>query len=98
VPSLGCTAANFWQAGTAGPLSASGGASVLIVRRGRTATLCVSEPPRTGQPLEIVWDHPVRRVVHVDETVEAHSTGTRLRLVITPGTACATHRCEVTLG
>ncbi|MGA5205935.1 polysaccharide lyase 8 family protein [Streptomyces variegatus] len=97
VPSLGCTAVNFWHAGTAGPLSASGGASVLIVRRGRTATLCVSEPPRTGEPLEIVWDHPVRRVVHADETVEAHSTGTRLRLVITPGTACATHRCVVRL-
>ncbi|WP_435879188.1 polysaccharide lyase 8 family protein [Streptomyces tuirus] len=97
VPSLGCTAATFWQAGTAGPLSASGGASVLVVRRGRTATLCVSEPPRTGEPLEIVWDHPVRRVDRADETVEVLSTGRRLRVRVTPGKVCATHVCEVTL-
>ncbi|MFJ8051917.1 polysaccharide lyase 8 family protein [Streptomyces luteogriseus] len=97
VPSLGCTAATFWRAGTAGPLSASGGASVLIVRRGRTATLCVSEPPRTGEPLEIVWDHPVRRVDRADKTVEVLSTGRRLRVRVTPGKVCATHVCEVTL-
>ncbi|NEE07941.1 polysaccharide lyase 8 family protein [Streptomyces sp. SID7499] len=97
VPSLGCTAATFWQAGAAGPLSASGGASVLVVRRGRTATLCVSEPPRTGEPLEIVWDHPVRRVDRADETVEVLSTDRRLRVRVTPGKVCATHVCEVTL-
>lgn len=97
VPSLGCTAANFWHAGAAGPLSATGGASVLIVRRGRSATLCVSEPPRTGEPLEIVWDHPVRRVDRADETVEVLSTGRRLRVRVTPEKVCATHVCEVTL-
>ncbi|MCX3291589.1 polysaccharide lyase 8 family protein [Streptomyces sp. NEAU-H22] len=97
VPSLGCTAANFWHAGTAGPLSATGGASVLVVRRGRSATLCVSEPPRTGEPLEIVWDHPVRRVDRADETVEVLSTGRRLRVRVTPEKVCATHVCEVTL-
>ncbi|MEU6348750.1 polysaccharide lyase 8 family protein [Streptomyces sp. NPDC047072] len=94
---LGLTAANFWQAGTAGPLTASAGASVLVRRRGRTATLCVSEPPRTGEPLEIVWDHPVRAVIRADDTVEVRATGRRLHLRITPGTTCATHRCEVTL-
>lgn len=97
VPSLGLTAANFWQAGTAGPLTASAGASVLVRRRGRTATLCVSEPPRTGKPLEIVWDRPVRTVVRADDPVEILSTGRRLRLRVTPGVACATHECEVTL-
>ncbi|GGW68245.1 lyase [Streptomyces caelestis] len=98
VPSLGLTAANFWQAGTAGPLTASAGAGVLTVRRGRTATLCVSEPPRTGEPLEIIWNRPVRRVGHADETVEVLSTGRRLRVRVTPGEACATHVCEMTLG
>ncbi|OXS32238.1 lyase [Streptomyces sp. XY006] len=97
VPSLGLTAANFWQAGTVGPLTASAGASVLTVRRGRTATLCVSEPPRTGEPLEITWDRPVRGVVHTDETVDILATGRRLRLRVTPGTACASHRCDVIL-
>ncbi|MFD8204039.1 polysaccharide lyase 8 family protein [Streptomyces sp. NPDC059701] len=97
VPSLGVTAANFWRSGTAGPLTATAGASVLVRRRGRTATLCVSEPPRTGAPLEIVWDHPVRGVVRADESVEILATGRRLRLRVTPGVVCTTHECEVTL-
>ncbi|WP_330282164.1 polysaccharide lyase 8 family protein [Streptomyces sp. NBC_00588] len=98
VPSLGLVAANFWQSGAAGPLTVSAAASVLIRRRGRTATLCVSEPPRTGEPFEIIWDRPVRGVVSADDTVEVLSTGRRLRLRIAPGVSCATHRCEVTLG
>ncbi|MGW7567468.1 polysaccharide lyase 8 family protein [Streptomyces tendae] len=97
VPSLGLTAANFWQAGTAGPLTATAGASVLVRRRGRTATLCVSEPPRTGEPLEIIWDHPVRAVPRANETVEILATGRRLHLRVTPGVVCTTHECEVTL-
>ncbi|MFJ8657238.1 polysaccharide lyase 8 family protein [Streptomyces rochei] len=97
VPPLGLTAANFWQAGTAGPLTSTAGASVLVRRRGRTATLCVSEPPRTGRPLEIIWDHPVRAVVRADETVRILSTGRRLYLRVTPGVVCTTHECEVTL-
>ncbi|MER7193477.1 polysaccharide lyase 8 family protein [Streptomyces flaveolus] len=97
VPSLGLTAANFWQPGTAGPLTATAGASVLVRRRGRTATLCVSEPPRTGAPLEIVWDHPVRGVVRADESVRIVAAGRRLHLRVTPGVVCTTHECEVTL-
>ncbi|MER6979518.1 polysaccharide lyase 8 family protein [Streptomyces carpinensis] len=100
VPSLGLLAANFWRAGTVGPLTASAGASVLVRRQGRTATLCVSEPPRTGEPLEITWesrDRPVRRVLRADDTVEVVSTGPRLGLRVTPGMACATHECEVAL-
>ncbi|MCZ9348993.1 polysaccharide lyase 8 family protein [Streptomyces mutabilis] len=97
VPPLGLTAANFWRAGTAGPLTATAGASVLVRRRGRTATLCVSEPPRTGEPLEIIWDRSVRGVVRADETVEILATGRRLHLRVTPGVVCTTHECEVTL-
>jgi hyaluronate lyase len=97
VPSLGFTAANFWRPGTVGPLTASAAASVLLRRHGRTATLCVSEPPRTGEPFEIVWHHPVRAVTRADDTVEVLSTGRRLTLRITPGVSCATHRCELTL-
>ncbi|GAA4013075.1 hypothetical protein GCM10022384_67010 [Streptomyces marokkonensis] len=71
--------------------------SVLIRRRGRTATLCVSEPPRTGEPVEIIWDHPVRASVRAEDTVEVVATGRRLHLRITPGVVCTTHECEVTL-
>ncbi|MFM9454134.1 polysaccharide lyase 8 family protein [Streptomyces europaeiscabiei] len=98
VPSLGLTAANFWQSATAGPLTASAGASVLLRRRGRTATLCVSEPPRSGEPVEITWRGAVREVVRADEAVEVlEATRGRLRLRVTPGTACATHVCDLTL-
>ncbi|MFI1763324.1 polysaccharide lyase 8 family protein [Streptomyces sp. NPDC020800] len=97
VPASGLTAANFWEAQEAGDLAVSGPASVLVRRRAGTATLCVSEPPRTGAPLEVVWDRPVRSVVRADDTVEVLSTGGRLRLRVTPGMACATHECEVTL-
>ncbi|MFF4804558.1 polysaccharide lyase 8 family protein [Streptomyces sp. NPDC001351] len=97
IPSLGLKAANFWAPGTAGPLTASAAASVLVRRHRRTATLCVSEPPRTGEPFEIAWDHPVRGVVRADDTVEVLRTGRRTTLRITPGVSCATHRCELAL-
>ncbi|MPY53591.1 polysaccharide lyase 8 family protein [Streptomyces acidicola] len=99
VGSLGLTAANFWAPGVAGSLAATAPASVLVHRRGGTATLCVSEPPRTGETLEITWDRPVRRVVRADPSVETlEAGGGRLRLRVTPGAVCATHRCEVVLG
>ncbi|MFJ9727636.1 polysaccharide lyase 8 family protein [Streptomyces sp. NPDC101209] len=98
VPSLGVTAANFWQPGTAGPLTSSAPASVLLRRHGRTATLRVSEPTRTGEPLEITWHHPVHGVIRADDSVRVVSTGRRTTLRITPGVSCATHGCELTLG
>lgn len=97
VDRLGLTAANFWQPGTAGPLTASAPASVLVRRTGRTATLCVAEPPRTGEPLEIVLNRPVGSVIRADDTVEVLATGRLLRLRVTPGEVCATHVCEVAL-
>ncbi|MFI1442767.1 polysaccharide lyase 8 family protein [Streptomyces fructofermentans] len=98
VPSLGLTAANFWTAGTAGALTVSAPASALVRRRGRSAVLCVSGPTRTGEPVEVVWDHPVREVPRAGPGVEVLATGPRLRLRVTPGEACATLVCEVALG
>ncbi|MFI6418497.1 polysaccharide lyase 8 family protein [Streptomyces sp. NPDC050842] len=95
VPSLGLTAVNFWEAGTVGPLTVTAPASVLVRRRRSVLDLRVAEPPRTGQPLELVWDRPVRRVLAHDPSVEVLGTGGSLRLRITPGTAGATHRCEI---
>ncbi|WP_098244992.1 polysaccharide lyase 8 family protein [Streptomyces formicae] len=95
--SLGLTAATFWQAGEAGELAVSRPASVLVRRRGRSATVHVSEPPRTGEPLEFTWNRPGVRVVGKDPAIEVLGTGRSLRLRITPGVACASHRCEVSL-
>ncbi|MEV7017490.1 polysaccharide lyase 8 family protein [Streptomyces sp. NPDC093991] len=97
VPAPGLTAAAFWRPGSAGGLTVSRPAAVLLRRRGRTARLCVSDPTRTGEPVEIEWDHPVREVVDAPDTVEILATGPRLRLRVTPGEACATHMCEATL-
>ena len=96
VPSLGLFAANFWRAGTVERLTVSAPASVLLRRTGATATLRTSEPPRSGQPFELVWNRPVRGVIGGDDTVEVLAAGPAgLRLRITPGTAGATHRCDV---
>ncbi|WP_344175447.1 polysaccharide lyase 8 family protein [Streptomyces albidochromogenes] len=97
IRSLGVTAANFWQPGTVERLAVSAPASVLVRAKRRTATLAVSEPTRTGQPLEVTWAHPGARVVSKDPSVEVLSTGRTLRLRVTPGTAGASHRCEVAL-
>ncbi|MET7618652.1 polysaccharide lyase 8 family protein [Streptomyces sp. NPDC005408] len=97
VRSLGLTAANFWQPGTVGPLTATAPASALVRSNRHTASLHFSEPPRTGVPLEITWHHPVRKVTSHDASIEVLSTGPSLRLRITGGTAGGTHHCEVAL-
>ncbi|MCS0636631.1 polysaccharide lyase 8 family protein [Streptomyces sp. LP05-1] len=94
---LGLTAANFWRAGTVGALTVAGAASVLVRRRGRTATVWLAEPPRTGAPVELVWRRPVRRVLGADPSVTVLAAGRELRLRIAPGTACAGHHCSVAL-
>ncbi|MGI5471058.1 polysaccharide lyase 8 family protein [Streptomyces sp. CA-132043] len=98
VRALGVTAANFWSAGTAGPLTVSAPVSVLVRGRGSTATLCVAEPPRTGEPVEVVWDRRVRGVVSAGPGVTVLEAGRRLRLRVAPGKVCATFRCTVTTG
>ncbi|MBH1933932.1 polysaccharide lyase 8 family protein [Streptomyces sp. AV19] len=94
----GLTAALFHRAGTVGSLTVSAPASVLVRQRDRRAVLHLAEPLRTGAPVELTWDRPVRRVVAHDASVRVRGTGARLRLTVAPGTACAPHRCEVELG
>ncbi|MFB7131306.1 polysaccharide lyase 8 family protein [Streptomyces sp. NPDC056237] len=95
VPSLGLTAANFWQPGAAGPLSATAAASVLVREGRRTTTVCVSGPDRTGAPVDVVWDRPVHEVVTADPGIEVRATGRRLVLSVRPGTEGRTLRCDV---
>ncbi|MFI1015603.1 polysaccharide lyase 8 family protein [Streptomyces sp. NPDC020965] len=98
VRSLGLLAANFWRAGTVGPLGATAPVSVLVRRRRRTATLWLSDPRRTGTPLEITWRRPVRAVIASDPAIEVLGTGRAIRLRLNGGNAGASHRCEVILG
>ncbi|MFC5721205.1 polysaccharide lyase 8 family protein [Streptomyces gamaensis] len=96
-PPLGLTGAAFWTAGSAGGLTVTAPAAVLVRHRGRQAALHLAEPPRTGAAVELVWDRPVRRVLAHDASVRVIEAGRSLRLRVTPGTACASHRCAVEL-
>ncbi len=97
VPDVGLTAAALWRPGSAGGLTVSRPAAVLLRRQGRTATLCVSGPTRTGESVELEWDQPVREVPDAPDPVEILATRPRLRLRVTPGEACVTHVCEAAL-
>ncbi|MFE0463698.1 polysaccharide lyase family 8 super-sandwich domain-containing protein [Kitasatospora sp. NPDC058965] len=52
-PSLGLTMANFFAAGSAGPLTASGPCSVLVREQGGTMTVAVSDPTRTATTVQV---------------------------------------------
>ncbi|MBT3163245.1 hypothetical protein HTV80_09025 [Streptomyces sp. Vc74B-19] len=97
VPALGLTALAFWRPGGMGGLTVSRPAGVLLRRQGRTVTLGVSEPTRTGEPVEREWDHPVREVLKAPESVEIPATEPHRRFRVHSGGACATHTCEAAL-
>ncbi|MFG3494662.1 polysaccharide lyase 8 family protein [Streptomyces sp. NPDC047928] len=98
VPSLGLTGVNFWFGGTVGAVTAGAPASVLIRETGTTATVCVSGPLRDGAAIDLTWDRPVPEVIARDPAVDVLSTGSALRLRITPGTLGTVHRAVVRLG
>jgi len=97
VDSLGLSAANFWAPGRAGALSATAPASVLVRRSGRSATLHLAEPPRTGGAFEVTWHRPVREVLSADDGIEVVGRGRALRLRVTPGTDGTSRGCAVSL-
>ncbi|MFD8934417.1 polysaccharide lyase 8 family protein [Streptomyces sp. NPDC059578] len=97
VPSLGFTGINFWFAGTAGAVSVSAPASVLIRRTGSTAELRVSGPLRDGAVIDLTWNTPVAAVTAKDASVQVLGTGAALRLRITAGTLGAVHAATLTL-
>ncbi|MFC8035744.1 polysaccharide lyase beta-sandwich domain-containing protein, partial [Streptomyces griseoincarnatus] len=67
-------AASWWP-GNAGGLTVSRPAAVPLRRQGRTGTLSVSHPTRTGEPQELEWGRPVRKVPDHPDAVEILPTG-----------------------
>ncbi|MGW9136002.1 polysaccharide lyase 8 family protein [Streptomyces sp. NPDC055681] len=65
----GLTAVNFWGAGTAAGITASGPASVLVQRRGQELAVAVADPSRTLTSLTVELPFRVGRVVTADDTV-----------------------------
>ncbi|MEU8435947.1 polysaccharide lyase 8 family protein [Streptomyces sp. NPDC029216] len=79
---LGFTGVNFWRAGAAGPLEASAPCSVTVRERADgTARVCVADPARAAEELELVWDRPVAAVLSRPPHLVSAGTGARLRLV-----------------
>ncbi|QDP97345.1 polysaccharide lyase 8 family protein [Microlunatus elymi] len=99
VPTLGLTAVNFWQPGRVGDVSASAPASVLIRQLRGTATICVSDPGRQVTGLDLVWRHPVSKVLSAPDTVSSSKIGRELRISFgdLTGQAGATQRVVVKL-
>ncbi|MGI5480442.1 polysaccharide lyase 8 family protein [Streptomyces lavendofoliae] len=98
-PSLGLTGVNFWFGGTAGALTASAPASVLVRESGTgTATVSISGPLRDGAAIDLTWNRPVASVTSRDPSVQVMATGSSLTLRVTPGTLGAVHRAVVRLG
>ncbi|MFI7453596.1 polysaccharide lyase 8 family protein [Nonomuraea sp. NPDC049714] len=82
IPSLGITAVNFWQAGSAGDVTASAPCAVLVrERRDGTATVTVSDPRRELNELTVTWRRPVGEVLRADPLLTGVVTGPALTLV-----------------
>ncbi|SEG79706.1 hyaluronate lyase [Nonomuraea solani] len=76
VPSLGLTAACFWNAGTAAGLTASAPCAVLAREHpDGTATLTVADPRCDLDELAVTWDRPMAEVLRGDAVL----TGGTLR-------------------
>ncbi|MEU0686153.1 polysaccharide lyase 8 family protein [Streptomyces uncialis] len=97
VPSLGFTGINFWFAGTAGAVSVTTPASVMIRVTGSSAEVRVSGPLRDGAAIDLTWNRPVAAVTAKDASVQVLGTGTSLRLRIAPGTLGAVHAATLAL-
>ena len=86
------TLANFWIAGAAGGISASGPASVVVGTEGGTITVAVSEPSRTVETLRLIVDNRVARVLSKDESVTVVAAGKQIALdIAVGGSRGATH-------
>ncbi|MDF5754783.1 polysaccharide lyase 8 family protein [Spongiactinospora sp. TRM90649] len=100
VPSLGVTAVNFWQPGTAGPLTASAPCAVLVREPGDgTATVTVSDPRRSLTGLTVTWNRPVAGVTQAHPLLTLATAGPALTLGFGPldGREGASHTVGVRL-
>lgn len=78
VPSLGITAVNFWNPGTAGPLTADAPCAVLVVEKGDgTATVTVSDPRMDLDEVNITW---TTRALAFRRLAQGGSQTVRIRL------------------
>ncbi|MFF9570012.1 polysaccharide lyase 8 family protein [Streptomyces sp. NPDC014685] len=88
----GLTAVNFWGAGTAAGITASGPASVLVQHHGGRVRVAVADPGRTLTTLSVELPFPVRSVVDADASVSVAPGRRPVLTVAVGGSRGHTHR------
>ncbi|MFF8614263.1 polysaccharide lyase 8 family protein [Streptomyces sp. NPDC015350] len=88
----GLTAVNFWGAGTAAGITASGPASVLVQHHGGQVRVAVADPGRTLTTLSVELPFPARSVVDADASVSVAPGRRPVLTVAVGGSRGHTHR------
>ncbi|MFJ8854854.1 polysaccharide lyase 8 family protein [Streptomyces sp. NPDC102437] len=91
----GLTAVNFWGAGTAAGITASGPASVLVRRQGGQVRVAVADPGRTLTTLTVELPFPVRSVARADGSVTLVPGRRPVLTVAVGGSRGHTHLAEL---
>ncbi|WP_443064054.1 polysaccharide lyase 8 family protein [Streptomyces sp. NBC_00376] len=91
----GLTAVNFWGAGTTAGITASGPASVLVLRQGGQVRVAVADPGRTLTTLTVELPFPVRSVARADGSVTLVPGRRPVLTVAVGGSRGHTHRAEL---
>ncbi|WP_025849049.1 polysaccharide lyase family 8 super-sandwich domain-containing protein [Paenibacillus ehimensis] len=95
-PSLGITAANFWQAGTVDGLTARNPASVMVKERNGEITLSVSDPTQKQASVTVELNRGSLVPVSQDSTVQVVQTSPTLIVQVNvSGSAGATHTIKL---
>ncbi len=95
-PSLGITAANFWQAGMVDGLTARNPASVMMKERNGEITLSVSDPTQKQASVTVELDRGSLVPVSQDGTVQVVQTSPKLIVQVNmAGSVGATHTIKL---
>lgn len=92
VPSLGLTMANFFTAGTAGPITVSAPCSVLLNEGNGSMTVAVSDPTRASTTVQVTIAKSGYASVTTASGISVLSTGSQVSLLVETGGALGTSR------
>ncbi|PYC77716.1 lyase [Streptomyces tateyamensis] len=85
VPSLGLTMANFFAAGSAGPLTVSAPCSVLVSEQGGTLSVTVSDPTRAATTVQVTVARPGYGTVTAATGITVLNSGASVTLLAEVG-------------
>ncbi len=82
IPSLRMTMANFFEAGSVGPITVSAPCSVLVRKQKNTMSVYVSDPGRTSSSIVITLDEPGYKAVSNQSGITVISTAKTVQLLM----------------